>query len=56
MRTVAGASWKVANSYLTAGEARQPGDWLRAAADGRVPVTEAPTEDSEETFMCGRIS
>ena len=48
VRTVAGESWKFDDPCLTTREAREIGDWLRAAADGRVPVTETPTEDSEE--------
>lgn len=47
VRTVAGESWMFEEPCLTTWEARQLGDWLRAAADGRVPVTETPTEDSE---------
>lgn len=48
VRTVAGESWKFDDPCLTTWEARQLGEWLRSAADGLVPVTEAPTEDSEE--------
>jgi hypothetical protein len=48
VRTKAGESWKFDDPCLTTWEARKIGDWLRAAADGRVPVTDAPTEDSEE--------
>ena len=48
VRAATGESWKFDDPCLTTWEARQPGDWLRAAADGRVPVIEAPTEDSEE--------
>ena len=48
VRTVAGESWKFDDPCLTTWEAREIGDWLRAAADGRVPVIETPTEDSEE--------
>ncbi|KQS65825.1 hypothetical protein [Modestobacter sp. Leaf380] len=47
VRTTAGESWKFDDSCLTTWEARELRDWLPAAADGRVPVTEAPTEDSE---------
>ena len=36
------------DACLTTWEARLLGDWLRLAAAGRVPVTEAPTQDSEE--------
>jgi hypothetical protein len=45
--TAAGESWKFDDSCLTTWEARELRDWLRAAADGRVPVNEAPIEDSE---------
>jgi hypothetical protein len=48
VRTVAGESWKFEDPCLTTWEAQRLGDWLRAAADGRVPVIEPPTEDSEE--------
>lgn len=48
VRTEAGQSWKFDDPCLTTWEAREIGDRLRAAADGRVPVIEAPTEDSEE--------
>jgi len=47
VRTAAGESWEFDDPCLTTWEAREIGDWLRAAADGRVPVIEAPTEDSE---------
>ncbi len=47
VRTVAGESWEFYDSCLTTWEARELRDWLRAAAEGRVPVTEAPTEDSD---------
>ena len=39
---------EVQDPRLTTWEPRRLGDWLRAAADGRVPVTETPTEASEE--------
>ena len=48
VRTATGESWRFDDPCLTTWEARQLGAWLRAAADGRVPVTEAPTEDSED--------
>jgi hypothetical protein len=48
VRTLAGESWKFDGPCLTTWEARQLGDWLRAAADGRVTGTEAPTEDSQD--------
>ena len=48
VRTVAGEAWQFDDPCLTTWEARQLGDWLRAAADGRVPVIETPTEDSAE--------
>jgi hypothetical protein len=51
VRTVAGESWKFDDSCLTTWEARQLGDWFRGAAEGRVPVTNAPTEDSEELLI-----
>ncbi|MGY5884977.1 WapI family immunity protein [Modestobacter lacusdianchii] len=47
VRTAAGESWKFDDPCLTTWEARELRDWLQAAADGRVAVTEAPTEDSE---------
>ena len=47
VRTAVGESWQFDDPCLTTWEARQLGDWLRTAAEGRVPVTEAPTEDSE---------
>ena len=48
VRTVAGEVWMFDDACLTTWEARLLGDWLRLAAAGRVPVTEAPTQDSEE--------
>ncbi|MCU1614278.1 MAG: hypothetical protein JWO98_1818 [Frankiales bacterium] len=48
VRTVAGESWKFDDPCLTTWEAQEIGDWLRAAAGGRVPVIETPTEASEE--------
>lgn len=48
VRSVVGESWKFDDPCLTTWEAREIGDWLRAAADGGVRVIEAPTEDSEE--------
>ncbi|MGY1858272.1 WapI family immunity protein [Modestobacter sp. SYSU DS0290] len=48
VRTATGESWRFDDPCLTTWEARQLGDWLRAAADGRVPELDAPTEDSEE--------
>ena len=47
VRTAAGESWEFDDPCLTTWEARELGDWLRAAADGRVPVVEAPVEDSD---------
>lgn len=47
VRTVAGESRTFDDQCLTTWEARQLANWLRAAAAGRVPVTEAPTADSE---------
>lgn len=46
--TVAGESWTFDDPCLTTWEAREIGDWLRAVADGRVPVIGAPAQDSEE--------
>lgn len=46
VRTAAGESWTFEEPCLTTWEARQLGDWLRSAAEGRVPVAEAPTEDA----------
>jgi hypothetical protein len=48
VRTATGESWRFNDPCLTTWEARQLGDWLRVAADGRVSVIEAPNEDSEE--------
>jgi len=48
VRTVAGESCEFEDPCLTTWEARVLGDWLQAAADGRAPVTQTPTEDSEE--------
>lgn len=47
VRTAAGGSWEFDDPCLTTWEARQLLEWLRAAAAGRVPVSEAPTEDPE---------
>ena len=46
VRTAAGRSWTFEDPCLTAWDARELGAWLRAAAEGRVPVTAAPDEDS----------
>jgi hypothetical protein len=48
VRAATRESWKFGDPCLTKWEAREIGDWLRAAADAGVPVIEAPTEDSEE--------
>ncbi len=47
VRTATGESWTFHDPCLTTWEARTLADWLRAAAEGRVPVTDAPTEESE---------
>jgi hypothetical protein len=46
VRTAEGESWPFEDPCLTTWEARQLRDWLRAAAEGRVPVTAVPSEES----------
>jgi hypothetical protein len=47
VRGAGGESWTFDDPCLTTWEARALGDWLRAAAEGRVQVTATPTEESE---------
>jgi hypothetical protein len=47
VRTAAGESWTFDDPCLTTWEARELRDWLRAAADGSLPMIDVASEDSE---------
>jgi hypothetical protein len=47
VETAAAESWTFDDPCLTTWEARELRDWLQAVAEGRVPVTSSPAEDSE---------
>lgn len=48
VRTASGQSWTFDQPCMTTWEARELGQWLRLAAEGSVPVAQAPTADSKE--------